>query len=126
MKYLTLLTLFFCLSSTAFGKIYDSFMCYTHVNTVVLFGILKEQPTLRLNYYRLDQNPTTIDLKIKKYDRSSRTIEAIGSYQGQDLIHVKSQNGSGVADINLMPFPGSEDVSFENEDVLCYFGKFED
>ena len=126
MKYLTLLTLFFCLSNTVFGKIYDSFMCYTHVNTVVLFGILKEEPTLRLNHYRLDQNPTTIDLKIKTYDRSTRTIEAIGSHNGQDLIHVRSQNGSGDADINLMPFPGSEDVSFENEDVLCYFGKFED
>ncbi len=126
MKYLLLVALFFSFSNASFAKIHDSFMCYTHVDTVVLFGILKKEPTLRINYYRLDQNPTTIELKVNRYDRSDYSLDAVGTYQGRDIIHVRSLHGSGVADIDLTSFAGSEDVSFENEDVLCYFGKFEE
>ncbi len=124
MKYLALLSLLF--TTSAFAKIHDSFMCYTHVDTVVLFGILKENGTMRINYQRLEQNPETIDLKIKNYTRNGYSLEAIGEYNGQELISIRSKNGFGTADINLMPFRGTEDVSFTNEDVLCYFGKFEE
>ena len=124
MKYLVLLTLFFSFSAQA--KIYDAFMCHTQVDMVVLFGILKEEGTLRINYHRLEQNPTTIDLKITKYDRTDSSIIASGVYEGQELISINSKNGFGSASIDLTPFPGSEDVSFSNEDVLCYFGQFED
>jgi len=124
MKYILLLSLLF--STSSFAKIYDSFMCYTHVDTVVLFGILKDPGTLRINYFRLDNNPETIDLKISEYNRSTSTIKASGVYKGKEIIKVESRNGAGIADINLMPFSGTEDVSFKDEEVLCYFGKFED
>lgn len=126
MKRLLFTALLFTFISSTQAKIYDSFMCYTHVDTVVLFGILKEEPTLRINYYRLDKNPTTIELKVSDYSRNSRTISATGLYKGKEVIKINSRNGRGLADINLMPFPGSEDVSFAQEEVLCYFGKFED
>jgi|GEM_PF-3229417 len=124
MKYLLLLILTFSFSIQA--KIHDAFMCYTQVDTVVLFGLLKNPGTMRINYFRLEQNPTTIDLKISRYERSDNSIEAIGVYNGQELISLKSKNGFGTADINLKPFAGTEDVSFKGEDVLCYFGKFEE
>ncbi len=124
MKYILLFSLLF--STSSFAKIYDSFMCYTHVDTVVLFGILKSPATLRINYFRLDNNPETIDLKVSEYNRSTSTIKASGIYKGKEIIKVESRNGAGIADINLMPFSGTEDVSFKNEEVLCYFGKFED
>ncbi len=124
MKYILLLSLLF--STSSFAKIHDAFMCYTHVDTVVLFGVLKPQGTLRINYYRLDNNPETIDLKVSEYNRSTSTIKASGIYKGKEVIKIDSRNGAGIADINLMPFSGSEDVSFENEEVLCYFGKFEE
>lgn len=108
------------------GKVYDAFMCYTMVDTVVLFGILKPQGTLRINYQRLDENPTTIDLKVLNYDRSDYSLNAIGLHNGKEVISIKSLGGRGKADINLMAFAGTEDVEFNNEDVLCYFGKFED
>lgn len=124
MKYIVLFTLLF--SASVQAKIYDAFMCYTQVNTVVLFGILKEKGTLRINHYRLDQNPTTIDLKMTRYDRSDSSIIATGEYQGKKLIQINSKGGFGKADIDLTPFPGAEDVSFVDEDILCYFGRFED
>lgn len=124
MKYLLLLSFVFSLSTQA--KIHDAFMCYTHIDTVVLFGILKNPGTLRINYFRLEQNPQTIDLKISRYERSDNSISATGVYNGVELVKIKSQNGLGTADINLMPFAGTEDVSFKGEDVLCYFGKFEE
>lgn len=124
MKLLITLTLLF--STSTFAKIHDAFMCYTQVDTVVLFGILKEQGTLRINYHRLENNPETIDLKIKTYTRNGYELEAKGEYNGQELITIESQNGFGTANINLMPFRGTEDVSFTNEDILCYFGKFEE
>ncbi len=74
----------------------------------------------------MDNNPETIDLKVSEYNRSTSTIKASGIYKGKEVIKIDSRNGAGIADINLMPFSGSEDVSFENEEVLCYFGKFED
>ncbi len=117
------------LSLISFGtkaKIYDAFMCYTMVDTVVLFGILKPQGTLRINYQRLEENPTTIDLKISRYQRSDNSIQAIGVHNGKQVISVNSKGGVGKADINLMSFAGTEDVEFKNEDVLCYFGKFEE
>lgn len=124
MKSILLVALFFSLSTQA--KIYDSFMCHSQVDMVVMFGILKNPGTLRINYHRLDQNPTTIDLKVQRYDRSDRSIIASGVYNGQEVIKINSKGGFGTANINLTPFPGSEDVSFENEGILCYFGKFED
>ena len=124
MKYILLFSLLF--STSSFAKIYDSFMCYTHVDTVVLFGILKSPSTLRINYFRLDNNPETIDLKVSEYNRSTSTIKASGIYKGKEIIKVESRNGAGIADINLMPFSGTEDVSFKDEEVLCYFGKYED
>ncbi len=124
MKYLLLLSLAFSLSTHA--KISDAFMCYTQVDTVVLFGVLKKQGTLRINYFRLEQNPQTIDLKITRYERSDNSIKAVGVYNGKELISIQSKNGFGTADIDLTPFAGTEDVSFKGEDVLCYFGRFED
>lgn len=124
MKYLLLLSFLFSLQTQA--KIYDAFMCYTRIDTVVLFGVLKPSGTLRINYQRLEQNPTTIDLKIKNYTRNGNVIDAVGSYKGQNLIQIRSNNGIGSASINLKPFAGTEDVSFTNEEVLCYFGKFEE
>ena len=124
MKYLMLMSLFFSLSTQA--RIHDAFMCYTQVDTVVLFGVIKPQGTMRINYFRLEQNPTTIDLKINRYQSSDSTIKASGLYNGKQVVSFKSKNGFGTADIDLTPFAGTEDVSFKNEDVLCYFGKFED
>ncbi|MCR9203077.1 MAG: hypothetical protein NXH75_00760 [Halobacteriovoraceae bacterium] len=124
MKFILLLGFLFSLSTQA--KIYDSFMCYTQVDMVVMFGILKNPGTMRINYHRLDKNPTTIELKVKRYDRSDRSIIASGIHNGKEVISINSKGGFGTANINLMPFPGSEDVSFENEGVLCYFGKFEE
>lgn len=108
------------------GTVYDAFMCYTMVDTVVLFGVLRLQGTLRINYQRLEENPTTIDLKVLNYDRSDYSLNAVGLHQGKQVISLKSRGGRGKADINLMSFAGTEDVEFNNEDVLCYFGKFED
>ncbi len=127
MKFLALLALLLSPSTFANkGTIYDAFMCYTQVDMVVLFGILKPEGTLRINYQRLEENPTTIDLKINQYNRSNNIIDAIGLFEGKPIIKVYSQNGFGSADIDLTPFRGTEDVSFNNEDVMCYFGKFED
>ena len=124
MKSLILLALLF--SSSIQAKIYDAFMCYTTFDTVVLFGVLKPQGTLRINYWKLDKNPETIDLKIDRYQRSDKSIVAQGSFQNQTIISIDSKNGVGKADIDLSPFKGTEDVSFEDEDILCYFGRFED
>ena len=124
LTFLGLLALLFSFSSQA--KIYDSFMCYTMVDTVVLFGVLKPQGTLRINYQRLEENPTTIDLKVLNYDRTDYSLNAIGIHNGNHVISIKSQGGVGLADIDLMSFRGTEDVEFNNERVLCYFGKFED
>lgn len=124
MKKLIILAFLFSVSTQA--KILDAFMCYTTVDTVVMFGLLKPKGTLRINYHRLDQNPTTIDLKVSRYDRSDRSIIAYGEHNGQRVISINSKGGFGKADINLKPFAGSEDVEFSQEDVLCYFGKFED
>ena len=89
MKYLLLLSLAFSLSTHA--KISDAFMCYTQVDTVVLFGVLKKQGTLRINYFRLEQNPQTIDLKITRYERSDNSIKAVGVYNGKELISIQSK-----------------------------------
>ena len=124
MKKILLVTLLFSFSLQA--KIYDAFMCYTNFDTVVLFGVLKKQGTLRINYYRLDNNPTEISLKVQRYERSDKSIIATGEYQGKEVIRINSANGFGKADIDLTSFLGTEDVSFENEDITCYFGKFED
>lgn len=121
-----LLLLAFIFSFSAQAKIHDAFMCYTGFDTVVLFGILKPQGTLRINYHRLENNPTTIDLKMTRYQRSDRSIIAAGEYNGKEIITINSQNGFGTANINLEPFPGTEDVSFTDADVLCFFGKFEE
>lgn len=128
MKILSVFFLFSFLSVQSFaaGKVYDAFMCYTMGDTVVLFGLLKPQGTMRINYHRLDQNPTTIDLKVSRYQRSDSSIEAKGVYNGKEVISLSSKGGFGKADINLTSFSGTEDVEFLNEDVLCYFGKFED
>jgi len=126
MKRIITTILFFVLTQTSFAKIYDAFMCYTQVDMVVLFGVLKPQGTLRINYHRLDQNPTTIDLKVSRYRRSDNSIQAKGLYNGKSVINIKSKGGLGTADIDLTSFPGAEDVSFQNEEVICYFGKFED
>ncbi|MCF8059653.1 MAG: hypothetical protein K9K67_10175 [Bacteriovoracaceae bacterium] len=124
MKYLIVLSLFF--STSSYAKIYDAFMCYTTIDTVVLFGVLKTQGTMRINYHRLEQNPTTINLKIKNYNRSGSQIQATGEYGGKEIVKINSANGFGSADIDLTSFAGTEDVSFNNEDLICYFGKFED
>lgn len=121
-----LVLLLFLFSFTVQAKIYDSFMCYTMVDTVVLFGVLKPQGTMRINYQRLEENPTTIDLKVMDYDRSDYSLNAVGLHNGKQVISIKSQGGVGKADINLMSFRGTEDVEFNDENVLCYFGKFED
>ena len=124
MKFLTLLLLFLSFNSNA--KIYDAFMCYSAPDTVVMFGVLKNPGTLRINYSRLETNPQEIVLKVTKYQRSDNSIQAVGVHNGEEIININTQNGIGFADIDLTPFAGTEDVSFENEDVLCYFGKFED
>lgn len=127
MKHLILISLFLVLST---GKvkavIHDAFMCNTGFDTVVLFGIVKPQGTLSINYHRLDLNPTIIDLKVSRYERSDNSIEATGFYQGKQVVSISSKYGSGTADIDLSPFPGTEDVSFTNDDIKCYFGKFEE
>lgn len=124
MKKIILISLLFSFSLQA--KVYDAFMCYTGFDTVVLFGVLKKKGTLRINYYRLDTNPTEIDLVVSKYDRTDSSIIASGKHNGQEVIRIKSQYGSGKADIDLTPFLGTEDVRFQDEDIKCYFGKFED
>ena len=124
MKKLLLLGFLFSFSTQA--KIYDALMCYTTFDTVVLFGILKPKGTLRINYHALENNPTTIDLKVSRYQRSDRSIFITGEYQGKEVINVRSQGGFGKADIDLRPFAGTENTEFHNEDILCYFGKFED
>ncbi len=124
MKKLILSLLILSLSTQA--KIYDAFMCYTTFDTVVLFGILKPKGTLRINYHALDQNPTTIDLKINRYQRSDKIIEASGIYRGKEIIQIRSNYGVGSADIDLSSFPGTSDTLINDEDVLCYFGKFEE
>lgn len=130
MKALVLITFLLTLSFSAQAKeksrIYDAFMCYTTFDTVVLFGVLKPKGTLRINYHALEQNPTTIDLKVSRYQRSDSSIFVTGEYQGQEVINVRSQGGFGKADIDLRAFPGTENTEFSNEDVICYFGKFED
>lgn len=128
MKSLILLSLVFSFQAQAKPKprIYDAFMCYTQVDTVVLFGVLKRPGTMRINYFRLEQNPETVELKVDRYERTDNSIKATATYKGEQIVKLQSRGGFGKADINLKPFAGTEDVSFKDEDVLCYFGKFED
>ncbi len=108
------------------AKVYNSFMCYSQTDTVVLFGILTEKPMLQISYGRLENNPTWIDLKVTDYSRQSDSIAAQGLYKGKKMISLQSQNGWGKANIDLTAFPGTENTRFSNEDILCYFGRFQD
>jgi len=125
-RFIKITLLFLSISSFSHAKIHDAFMCYTDVDTVVLFGILKDHPTLRINYFRLDKNPTTIDLKVHEYSRESSIIKATGLLQNKDIIQIYSEQGMGHAKIDLTPFSGTEDISFDNEEIRCHFGKFEE
>ena len=117
---------FLIFSTPTFGKVYDAFMCYTMFDTVVMFGVLKNPATMRLNYYALKKNPQDIDMKVKVYNRGPSVIEAVGLYQGKEIITITSAQGMGTANIDLTPFEGTENVSFSYADTLCRFGKFEE
>jgi hypothetical protein len=114
------------LTTLSHAQIYNSFMCYTQTDTVVLFGVLKRQATLQISYGRLEQNPTIIDLKMTNYNRQDRTLAGHGVYKGKEVISFESKSGWGHANIDLTGFAGTEDIKFNQEEVLCYFGLFED
>ena len=114
------------MSVSVSAKIYDSFMCYTQVNTVVIFGVLKEMPYVDIHYQRLDKRSVRLPLKVVEYNRATKTIIVYSKFKGKKVVDMKSVSGQGTTDIDLTMFEGTEDTEFSNEDVLCYFGQVQD
>lgn len=124
MKYfLTLLILF---SFNLNAQIYDSFMCYTEREMVVIHGILTPVPTVTFHYQPLEQNPIRFRAKIHGFDRSTGLISVSVKDNNGLMMDLKAQSQMGHVDLDLRPYCSNDRGLFEYEKVICFFGYYED
>lgn len=117
----------FVLTISAQAKIYDSFMCYTQTDMAVIHGTMGDFSSLSkvtIHYQRLNQNPLELPLNITLFDRQKNVAEAVTIDRETDktILKVSIFGNTGRIYLDLRDFAGGEDILFDEDGAMCYFG----
>ena len=125
MKFFLILLTFFSFNLNA-TTIYDSFICYTQKEMVVIHGILTPVPSVSFSYQPLNQNPTQFIANIKMFNRETGEITVSVSDNDGIIMSLNSTGQMGSVDLDLRSYCSNDRGLFEQERTLCFFGYYED